>query len=57
MGIQAALIALGRAGLPAVTGGLHDLLDGYGAAMALLTALLALSVVLVLASARRGEIS
>jgi MFS family permease len=57
MGIQAALIALGRAGLPALTGGLHDLLDGYGAAMALQTALLAVSVGLVLTSARRGEIS
>jgi MFS family permease len=53
MGIQAALIALGRAGLPALAGGLHDLLDGYGAAMALLTALLALSAALVVASARR----
>jgi MFS family permease len=53
MGIQAALIALGRAGLPALAGGLHDLLDGYGAAMALLTGLLALSAALVVASARR----
>jgi MFS family permease len=53
MGIQAALIALGRAGLPALAGGLHDLLDGYGAAMALLTALLAISAALVMASARR----
>jgi Major Facilitator Superfamily len=53
MGIQAALIALGRAGLPALAGGLHDLLGGYGAAMALLTALLALSAALVMASAGR----
>jgi MFS family permease len=53
MGIQAALIAVGRAGLPTLTGGLHDLLDGYGAAMALLTALLALGAVLVVLSARR----
>ena len=29
MGVQAAAMALGRAGLPALTGGLHDLLDGY----------------------------
>jgi MFS family permease len=53
MGVQAALIAFGRAGLPALTGGLHDALDGYGAAMALLTALMVVGVVLVLASGRR----
>jgi MFS family permease len=53
MGIQAALIAFGRAGLPALAGGLHDLLGGYSAAMALLTALLALSAVLVVASVPR----
>jgi MFS family permease len=47
MGVQAALIALGRAGVPALTGGLHDLLDGYGAAMALLTGLLVAAAVLV----------
>ena len=47
MGLQAALIALGRAGVPALTGGLHDLLDGYGAAMALLTALLVAAALLV----------
>ncbi len=33
-------MALGRAGLPALTGGLHDLLDGYALAMALLAGLL-----------------
>ena len=37
MGVQAALIALGRAGLPALTGALHDLDDGYTTAMPLLT--------------------
>jgi MFS family permease len=47
MGVQAALIALGRAGVPALTGALHDLLDGYGTAMALLTALLLAAAVLV----------
>ena len=29
MGVQAALIAIGRAGVPALVGGLHDRLDGY----------------------------
>jgi MFS family permease len=53
MGMQAAVIALGRAGLPALTGGLHDALGGYGVAMALLTALMIVSVVLLLATARR----
>jgi MFS family permease len=53
MGMQAAVIALGRAGLPALTGGLHDALGGYGVAMALLTALMVVSVVLLLATARR----
>jgi MFS family permease len=53
MGLQAAVIAFGRAGLPALTGGLHDALDGYGAAMALLTALMVVGVVLVVASGRR----
>ncbi|MEA2275926.1 MAG: hypothetical protein QOC78_886 [Solirubrobacteraceae bacterium] len=53
MGMQAAVIALGRAGLPALTGALHDALGGYGVAMALLTALMVVSVVLLLATARR----
>jgi len=47
MGAQAALIAFGRAGVPALIGGLHDLLDGYGAAMALLTVVLVAAAVLV----------
>jgi MFS family permease len=47
MGAQAALIAFGRAGVPALTGGLHDLLDGYGAAMALLTVLLVAAALLM----------
>jgi MFS family permease len=55
MGVQAALIALGRAGVPALTGGLHDWLDGYGAAMALLTALLVAAAVLVAWSPSRRE--
>ena len=41
MGAQAAMIAFGRAGVPALVGGMHDRLDGYTAAMALITALLA----------------
>jgi hypothetical protein len=36
MGLQAAALALGRAGLPALTGALHDLLDDYALAIALL---------------------
>ena len=51
MGVQAALIALGRAGVPALTGGLHDATGGYGVAMALLTALLVVAAGLVALSA------
>ncbi len=52
MGAQAAMIAFGRAGVPAVVGGMHDRLDGYTAAMALITALLAIGAVLVYSSGR-----
>lgn len=52
MGVQAALIALGRAGIPALTGALHDLDDGYATAMLVLTVLLAVAAALVAASAR-----
>jgi MFS family permease len=55
MGIQAALIAGGRASVPAVSGVLHDRLDGYRAVMALLTALLLTGAVLVAASGRRAR--
>ena len=51
MGAQAAMIAFGRAGVPALVGGMHDRLDGYTAAMALITVLLAVSVLLVYFSA------
>ncbi len=34
--VPAAAMALALAGLPALTGGLHDLLDGYAAAMTML---------------------
>jgi MFS family permease len=54
MGAQAALIAVGRAGTPALTGSLHDALDGYGVAMAVLCALLVAATLLVFASGRRG---
>jgi len=47
MGVQAALIALGRAGLPALTGVLHDLDEVYTTAMLLLTLLLILASALV----------
>jgi predicted MFS family arabinose efflux permease len=53
MGVQAALIALGRAGVPALTGALHDLESGYTAAMVVLTALLVLAAALVAWSPRR----
>ena len=53
MGAQAAAIAAGRATLPALVGLVHDGLDGYTAAMALLTALLLVSAVLVVGSGRR----
>jgi MFS family permease len=52
MGAQAAMIALGRAGVPALVGGMHDRLDGYTAAMALITALLAAGALLVYSSGR-----
>lgn len=52
MGVQAALIALGRAGLPALTGGLHDLTGGYATAMTVLTCLLVAAAVLVALSPR-----
>ncbi len=55
MGTQAAMIAVGRAGVPAVVGFMHDRLDGYAAAMALLTALLALAAVLVVISGSRDR--
>jgi predicted MFS family arabinose efflux permease len=54
MGVQAALIALGRAGIPALTGVLHDLDDGYATAMTALTCLLAIAAALV-ALSRRGR--
>jgi hypothetical protein len=53
MGAQAAVIAAGRASLPATAGLLHDRLDGYAAAMALLAGCLLVSAVLVAASGRR----
>ena len=52
MGAQAALIAGGRATLPAAAGLMHDALDGYRVTMAMLTALLLASAVLVAASGR-----
>jgi hypothetical protein len=55
MGVQAAAMAVGRAGLPALTGGLHDALDGYAAPMALLTTLLLLASGLFAWCARARE--
>ena len=52
MGAQAALIAGGRATLPAAAGLMHDALDGYRVTMAMLTALLLASAVLVATSGR-----
>ena len=52
MGVQAAVIALGRAGVPAIVGGMHDRLDGYAAAMALVCALLTAGALLVYVSGR-----
>jgi cyanate permease len=52
MGVQAALIAAGRAAVPALTGALHDLTGGYAMAMAMLTALLVAAGVLVAWSPR-----
>jgi MFS family permease len=54
MGAQAAVIAGGRAGLPALVGVAHDRLDGYRATMALLTGLLLTSALLIATSGRRG---
>ena len=54
MGVQAALIAAGRAGLPALTGGLHDWTGGYSAAMVLLGALLLMAAALVAWSGARS---
>jgi MFS family permease len=54
MGLQAAVIAGGRAGVTAAAGGMHDALDGYGLVMALLTALLAAAAVMVSVSGRRA---
>jgi MFS family permease len=54
MGAQAALIAGGRAAAPVVVGAMHDSLDGYRAAMALLTGMLFASAVLVASSGRRA---
>jgi MFS family permease len=53
MGVQAALIAGGRAGVTAAAGGAHDVLDGYGVVMAILTALLVAGAVMIAASGRR----
>jgi hypothetical protein len=47
MGVQAALIALGRAGIAALTGALHDAAGDYTVAMAVLTALLLAAAALV----------
>ncbi len=55
MGVQAALIAIGRAGVPALVGGLHDRLDGYQAAMALVCGLLLAGALLVYVSGRRAR--
>ncbi|MEA2324785.1 MAG: hypothetical protein QOD81_4635 [Solirubrobacteraceae bacterium] len=53
MGVQAALIAGGRAGVTAAAGGAHDVLDGYGVVMAILTALLVAGAVMITAAGRR----
>jgi MFS family permease len=50
MGTQAAAIAGGRAALPALVGVMHDRLDSYQAAIALLTVLLVLSAILIATS-------
>jgi len=54
MGVQAAMIAVGRAGGPALVGGMHDWLSGYRAAMALVCATLLAAACLVLLSGRRA---
>jgi MFS family permease len=53
MGVQAAAMAVGRAALPALTGGLHDWLGDYAVAIALLCALLLAALLLVIASDAR----
>jgi MFS family permease len=56
MGVQAAAMAVGRAALPALAGGLHDRLGDYTAAVALMCALLLAAALLVIASdARRAR--
>lgn len=50
MGLQAAVIAVGRAGMPALAGALDDALHGYGPVMAGLSAVLIAAAALVLAS-------
>jgi MFS family permease len=55
MGVQAAAIALGRAAVPALTGGLHDWLDGYAVPMAVICGLLVAAAALVLVSGRIRE--
>lgn len=55
MGVQAALIAVGRAGLPAITGALHDRAGGYTAAMALLAVVLLIAAALVVLSGARDK--
>ena len=52
MGVQAALIALGRAGTAALTGALHDAAGDYTLAVAVLTALLLAAAALVAWSPR-----
>ena len=52
MGAQAAVIAVGRAGVPALVGGMHDWLGGYSAAMGLVCALLLAGALLVYVSGR-----
>jgi predicted MFS family arabinose efflux permease len=52
MGMQSAMISAARAGAPPLVGWLHDALDGYGAAFALLTGLFLLGATLILASGR-----
>jgi MFS family permease len=54
MGMQAAMIAVGRAAGPALVGGMHDWLGGYAAAMALVCATLVAAACLVLLSGRRA---
>jgi nitrate/nitrite transporter NarK len=57
MGVQAAAMAVGRAALPALAGGLHDRLGDYTAAVALMCALLLAAALLVIASdARRARL-